>query len=247
MIKAIREGFGDLAQRHAVDAHHRRVSRRFAPREHFHRDAGQGKRRAAGAHEPRHQPERSGLRGVLPRRLHARRRRRVRFAPHVAHPREGRPELRRRSHRCRVASSTARAAGWRRPSPRRRTSRRWRRRCARNSHKALKDGFTDAEIAKAKSGWQQSFSRRTACRTSRWPDRLLSHLDSGRTFLTWDKAFEAARARADARGGARGAAQVPGSGQTDHRQGRRLRQGREIQLERGLTWSRHHAHQSLPA
>ena len=54
---------------------------------------------------------------------------------------------------------------------------------------ALKDGFTDAEIAKAKSGWQQSFAQ-VRVQDQQLAGRLLSHLDSGRTFLTWDKAFE---------------------------------------------------------
>jgi zinc protease len=54
---------------------------------------------------------------------------------------------------------------------------------------ALKDGFTDAEIAKAKSGWQQSFAQ-IRVQDQQLAGRLLSHLDSGRTFLTWDKAFE---------------------------------------------------------
>jgi zinc protease len=54
---------------------------------------------------------------------------------------------------------------------------------------ALKEGFTDAEIAKAKSGWQQSFAQ-VRVQDPQLAGRLLSHLDSGRTFLTWDKAFE---------------------------------------------------------
>jgi zinc protease len=54
---------------------------------------------------------------------------------------------------------------------------------------ALKDGFTDAEIAKAKSGWQQSFAQ-IRVQDQQLAGRLLSHLDSGRTFLLWDKAFE---------------------------------------------------------
>jgi len=55
--------------------------------------------------------------------------------------------------------------------------------------RALKDGFTDAEIAKAKSGWQQSFAQ-IRVQDQQLAGRLLSHLDSGRTFLSWDKAFE---------------------------------------------------------
>jgi zinc protease len=55
--------------------------------------------------------------------------------------------------------------------------------------KAIKDGFTDAEIAKAKSGWVQNFSQMRAQDAS-LANRLLSHLDSDRTLLTWDKAFE---------------------------------------------------------
>jgi zinc protease len=54
---------------------------------------------------------------------------------------------------------------------------------------ALKDGFTDAEIAKAKSGWQQSFAQ-IRVQDQQLAGRLLSHLDSGRTLLTWDKPFE---------------------------------------------------------
>jgi zinc protease len=54
---------------------------------------------------------------------------------------------------------------------------------------ALRDGFTDAEIARAKSGWQQSFAQ-TRAQDQSLAARLLSHLDSGRTLLTWDKAFE---------------------------------------------------------
>jgi zinc protease len=56
--------------------------------------------------------------------------------------------------------------------------------------KALKDGFTDEEIAKAKSGWQQKFAQ-FRVQDQQLAGRLLSHLDSGRNFLTWDKAFEA--------------------------------------------------------
>jgi zinc protease len=55
--------------------------------------------------------------------------------------------------------------------------------------KALKDGFTDEEIAKAKSGWVQRFAQ-IRVQDQALSARLLSHLDSGRTFLTWDKAFE---------------------------------------------------------
>ena len=56
--------------------------------------------------------------------------------------------------------------------------------------KALKDGFTEEEVAKAKSGWQQSYAQ-IRIQDSSLASRLLSHLDSGRTFLTWDKQFEA--------------------------------------------------------
>jgi zinc protease len=56
--------------------------------------------------------------------------------------------------------------------------------------KVLKDGFTDEEIAKAKSGWVQRYAQNRVQDQS-LASRLLSHLDSGRTFLTWDKAFEA--------------------------------------------------------
>jgi zinc protease len=55
--------------------------------------------------------------------------------------------------------------------------------------KALKDGFTDDEIAKAKSGWVPSFAQNRV-QDSRLASRLLAHLDAGRTFLTWDKVFE---------------------------------------------------------
>jgi zinc protease len=56
--------------------------------------------------------------------------------------------------------------------------------------RALKDGFTDEEIAKAKSGWMQRYAQ-SRMQDQALASRLLSHLDSGRTFLTWDKAFEA--------------------------------------------------------
>jgi len=55
--------------------------------------------------------------------------------------------------------------------------------------KALKDGFTDEEVAKAKSGWQQKFAQNRA-QDGALADRLLWHLDTGRNFLVWDKAFE---------------------------------------------------------
>jgi zinc protease len=55
--------------------------------------------------------------------------------------------------------------------------------------KALQDGFTDEEIAKAKSGFQQRFAQIRA-QDQQLVGRLLSNLDSGRTFLTWDKPFE---------------------------------------------------------
>jgi zinc protease len=56
--------------------------------------------------------------------------------------------------------------------------------------KALRDGFTDEEIAKAKSGWVQRYAQNRVQDQS-LAGRLLSHLDSGRNFITWDKAFEA--------------------------------------------------------
>ncbi|MEO8314231.1 MAG: pitrilysin family protein [Pseudomonadota bacterium] len=56
--------------------------------------------------------------------------------------------------------------------------------------KVLKDGFTDEEITKAKSGWIQKYAQNRV-QDQTLAGRLLSHLDSGRTFLTWDKAFEA--------------------------------------------------------
>ncbi len=55
--------------------------------------------------------------------------------------------------------------------------------------KALKDGFSDEEIAKAKSGWAPSFAQNRV-QDQRLAGRLLAHLDAGRTFLTWDKLFE---------------------------------------------------------
>jgi len=55
--------------------------------------------------------------------------------------------------------------------------------------KALRDGFTDEEITKAKSGWAQLFAQNRV-QDQALANRLLAHLDSGRTFLTWDKAFE---------------------------------------------------------
>jgi zinc protease len=55
--------------------------------------------------------------------------------------------------------------------------------------KALKDGFTEEEIAKAKAGWVQRFAQ-IRVQDQQLAGRLLSHLDSGRNFLTWDKAFE---------------------------------------------------------
>ena len=55
--------------------------------------------------------------------------------------------------------------------------------------KALKDGFTEAEVAKAKSEWKQSFAQ-VRIQDSSLVGRLLQHLDSGRTLITWDKAFE---------------------------------------------------------
>jgi zinc protease len=56
--------------------------------------------------------------------------------------------------------------------------------------KALKDGFTDEEVAKAKAGWVPKFAQNRV-QDQQLAGRLLSHLDSGRTFLTWDKVFEA--------------------------------------------------------
>jgi zinc protease len=55
--------------------------------------------------------------------------------------------------------------------------------------KALKDGFTDEEIAKAKSGWVPKFAQNRV-QDAQLTSRLLAHLDNGRTFLTWDKPFE---------------------------------------------------------
>jgi zinc protease len=55
--------------------------------------------------------------------------------------------------------------------------------------KALKDGFTNEEVARAKSDWQQSFAQ-IRIQDSSLTSRLLSHLNDERTFLTWDKAFE---------------------------------------------------------
>lgn len=55
--------------------------------------------------------------------------------------------------------------------------------------RALEEGFTDEEIAKAKSGWLQSFAE-IRTQDAELASRLLAHLDSGRTLLTWDKAFE---------------------------------------------------------
>jgi len=55
--------------------------------------------------------------------------------------------------------------------------------------KALDEGFTAEEVAKAKSGWAQTFAQ-IRVQDQQLAGRLLSHLDSGRTLLTWDKAFE---------------------------------------------------------
>jgi zinc protease len=55
--------------------------------------------------------------------------------------------------------------------------------------KALKDGFSAEEIAKAKSGFIPQFQQNRV-QDQRLVGRLLSHLDNGRTFLTWDKEFE---------------------------------------------------------
>ena len=55
--------------------------------------------------------------------------------------------------------------------------------------KALSDGFTAEEVAKAKSDWRQSFAQ-IRIQDAQLVSRLLSHLDSGRTLLSWDKAFE---------------------------------------------------------
>jgi zinc protease len=55
--------------------------------------------------------------------------------------------------------------------------------------KVLKDGFTDEEIAKAKSGWVPQFAQNRV-QDRQLTSRLLAHLDNNRTFLTWDKPFE---------------------------------------------------------
>ncbi len=55
--------------------------------------------------------------------------------------------------------------------------------------RALDEGFTDAEIQKAKAGWQQNFAE-IRTQDASLASRLLAHLDTGRTLLTWDKAFE---------------------------------------------------------
>ena len=55
--------------------------------------------------------------------------------------------------------------------------------------KALKDGFTAEELAKAKSGFIPQFQQNRV-QDQRLVGRLLSHLDNGRTLLTWDKEFE---------------------------------------------------------
>ncbi len=55
--------------------------------------------------------------------------------------------------------------------------------------RAVKDGFTDEEIAKAKSGLVPQFAQNRV-QDQRLVGRLLAHLDNGRTFLTWDKEFE---------------------------------------------------------
>ncbi len=55
--------------------------------------------------------------------------------------------------------------------------------------RALRDGFTAEEVAKAKSGFIQSYAE-VRTQDSQLAGRLLAHLDSGRTLLTWDKAFE---------------------------------------------------------
>src|SRR5262249_40731739 len=56
--------------------------------------------------------------------------------------------------------------------------------------RVLRDGFTAKEIADAKSGWKQKYEQNRV-QDQTLAGRLLWHLDSGRTFLTWDKAFEA--------------------------------------------------------
>jgi zinc protease len=55
--------------------------------------------------------------------------------------------------------------------------------------KAIQEGFTDQEIANAKSGWSQNYAQ-TRAQDGSLASRLLAHLDSGRTLLSWDKAFE---------------------------------------------------------
>ncbi|HWL62452.1 MAG TPA: pitrilysin family protein [Steroidobacteraceae bacterium] len=55
--------------------------------------------------------------------------------------------------------------------------------------RALRDGFTAEEVAKAKSGFIQTYAD-TRTQDGSLASRLLAHLDSGRTLLTWDKAFE---------------------------------------------------------
>lgn len=55
--------------------------------------------------------------------------------------------------------------------------------------KAIDEGFSDEEVAKAKSGWRQSYADQRS-QDGALASRLLSHLDSGRTFLTWDQVFE---------------------------------------------------------
>jgi zinc protease len=55
--------------------------------------------------------------------------------------------------------------------------------------RALRDGFTDEEVTKAKSDWQQSFAQ-IRIQDAQLVGRLLQHMDNNRTLLTWDKAFE---------------------------------------------------------
>jgi len=55
--------------------------------------------------------------------------------------------------------------------------------------RALKYGFTEEEVARAKFDWQQSFAQMRV-QDAQLTSRLLQHLDNDRTFLTWDKAFE---------------------------------------------------------
>ncbi|MFO7325326.1 MAG: insulinase family protein, partial [Pseudomonadota bacterium] len=55
--------------------------------------------------------------------------------------------------------------------------------------KVIDEGFTDEEVAKAKSGWRLGYADQRS-QDAALATRLLSHLDAGRTLLTWDKVFE---------------------------------------------------------